>query len=150
MRNIVIKTIMLLAATFAVALQADAQKKIFKKKLNAKTQLVLERQRADSLANLVEEYRQRESDWQRAWHDEQEERKKKPVTGRLTVDYTPAQVDSLHRMLKLQQVDNTFQAFFEEYICEAEYPSTDTAMDSLYKARLDQMITPIQIGRAHV
>ena len=145
MRNIVIKTIILLAATFAVALQADAQKKIFKKKLNAKTQLVLERQRADSLANLVEEYRQRESDWQRAWHDEQEERKKKPVTGRLTVDYTPAQVDSLHRMLKLQQVDNTFQAFFEEYICEAEYPSTDTAMDSLYKARLDQMITPIHL-----
>ena len=145
MKNIVIKTIMLLAATFTVAMQADAQQKIFKKKLNAKAQLVLERQRADSLANLVEEYRQRESDWQRAWHDEQEERKKKPANGRLTVDYTPAQVDSLHRMLKLQQVDNTFQAFFEEYICEAEHPSTDTAMDSLYKARLDQMITPIHL-----
>ena len=146
MRNIFTKTLLLLAATVTFVSQIEAQTKLLKpKKLNAKAQLVLERQRADSLASLVEEYRQRESDWQRAWHDEQEARKKKPASGRLTVDYTPAQIDSLHRVLKLQQVNNTFQAFFEEYICEAENPSTDTAMDSLYKARLDQMITPIHL-----
>ena len=74
-----------------------------------------------------------------------EARKQKPTSERLTVEYTPAQVDSLHRVLKLQQVNDTFQAFFEEYICEAENPTTDTAMDSLYKARLDQMVTPIHL-----
>ena len=146
MRKITIKAFALLLAAFTIASPAEAQ--IFKKKekkVKPKVQLEIERQRADSLASLVEEYRQRESDWQRAWHDEQEERKQKPASERLTVDYTPAQVDSLHRVLKLQQVNDTFQAFFEEYICEAEYPSTDTAMDSLYKARLDQMITPIHL-----
>ena len=146
MRQITIKAFALLLAAFTIASPAEAQ--IFKKKekkVKPKVQLEIERQRADSLASLVEEYRQRESDWQRAWHDEQEERKQKPASERLTVDYTPAQVDSLHRVLKLQQVNDTFQAFFEEYICEAEYPSTDTAMDSLYKARLDQMITPIHL-----
>ncbi|MBR5864404.1 MAG: lytic transglycosylase domain-containing protein, partial [Alistipes sp.] len=146
MRKITIKAFALLLAAFTIASPAEAQ--IFKKKekkVKPKVQLEIERQRADSLASLVEEYRQRESDWQRAWHDEQEERKQKPASERLTVDYTPAQVDSLHRVLKLQQVNDTFQAFFEEYICEAEFPSTDTAMDSLYKARLDQMITPIHL-----
>lgn len=146
MSKITIKAFALLLAAFTIASPAEAQ--IFKKKekkVKPKVQLEIERQRADSLASLVEEYRQRESDWQRAWHDEQEERKQKPASERLTVDYTPAQVDSLHRVLKLQQVNDTFQAFFEEYICEAEFPSTDTAMDSLYKARLDQMITPIHL-----
>ncbi|MBR5282532.1 MAG: transglycosylase SLT domain-containing protein [Alistipes sp.] len=145
MRKITIKAFALLLAAFTIASPAEAQ--IFKKekKVKPKVQLAIERQRADSLASLVEEYRQRESDWQRAWHDEKDERKLMPSKGLLTVDYTPAQVDSLHRVLKLQQVNDTFQAFFEEYICEAENPSTDTAMDSLYKARLDLMITPIHL-----
>ena len=147
MKNITFRTLTLLLALCSFALQAEAQiiKRNKPKKLNAKSQLIVERQRADSLASLVEEYRQRESDWQRAWHDENEARKQKPTSERLTVEYTPAQVDSLHRVLKLQQVNDTFQAFFEEYICEAENPTTDTAMDSLYKARLDQMVTPIHL-----
>ena len=145
MRKITIRAFALLLAAFTIASPTEAQ--IFKKekKVKPKVQLAIERQRADSLASLVEEYRQRESDWQRAWHDEKDERKLMPSKGLLTVDYTPAQVDSLHRVLKLQQVNDTFQAFFEEYICEAENPSTDTAMDSLYKARLDLMITPIHL-----
>ena len=145
MRKITIRAFALLLAAFTITSPAEAQ--IFKKekKVKPKVQLAIERQRADSLASLVEEYRQRESDWQRAWHDEKDERKLMPSKGLLTVDYTPAQVDSLHRVLKLQQVNDTFQAFFEEYICEAENPSTDTAMDSLYKARLDLMITPIHL-----
>lgn len=147
MKKITFRTLTLLLALCSFALQAEAQiiKRNKPKKLNAKSQLIVERQRADSLASLVEEYRQRESDWQRAWHDENEARKQKPTSELLTVEYTPAQVDSLHRVLKLQQVNDTFQAFFEEYICEAENPTTDTAMDSLYKARLDQMVTPIRL-----
>lgn len=146
MKNITFKTLLLIVAALTVATEADAQFKRNKpKKLTTKAQLVLERQRADSLSQLVEEYKERESDWQRAWHDEKEAREQYSKSDRLTVDYTPAQVDSLHRVLKLQQVNDTFQAFFEEYICEAETPSTDTAMDSLYKARLDMMVTPIHL-----
>ena len=116
MKKITFRTLTLLLALCSFALQAEAQiiKRNKPKKLNAKSQLIVERQRADSLASLVEEYRQRESDWQRAWHDENEARKQKPASERLTVEYTPAHVDSLHRVLKLQQVNDTFQAFFEE------------------------------------
>ena len=144
MTKIVFRFIAVLAVTLSLAQAAQAQ--LFKpKKLNAKAQLALERQKVDSLSSLVEEYRLRESEWQKAWHDEKDARKQQPVSKRLTVEYTPAQADSLHKVLKLQQVNDTFQAFFEEYICEPEHPSTDTAMDSLYKARLDLLVTPIHL-----
>lgn len=145
MTKIFSRLIVVLLATLSLTQYAQAQ--IFKKskKVNAKTQLIIERQKVDSLSSLVEEYRERESEWQRAWHDEKEARELQPINKRFTVDYTPAQIDSLHRMLKLQEVNDTFQAFFEEYICEPENPSTDTAMDSLYKARLDLIVTPIHL-----
>lgn len=145
MTKIFSRLIVVLLATLSLTQYAQAQ--IFKKskKVNAKTQLIIERQKVDSLSSLVEEYRERESEWQRAWHDEKETRELQPINKRFTVDYTPAQIDSLHRMLKLQEVNDTFQAFFEEYICEPENPSTDTAMDSLYKARLDLIVTPIHL-----
>lgn len=147
MKNITIKTLTLLLATCTIAVQAEAQiiKRNKPKKLNAKTQLVIERQRVDSLSSLVEEYRQRESEWQRAWHDEKEARKYKPASERLTVEYTPAQLDSLSALLQQQQVDETFNKFFEEYICEPEVFVTDTSMDSLYKSRLDALVTPIRL-----
>lgn len=135
---------MVLAATLSLTQYAQSQA-LKPKKLNAKAQLALERQKVDSLTSLVEEFRKRESEWQKAWHDEKDAREQQPQSKRLTVEYTPAQVDSLHRVLKLQQVNDTFQAFFEEYICEPEHPSTDTAMDSLYKARLDLLVTPIHL-----
>ena len=145
MTKIFSRLIVVLLATLSLTQYAQAQ--IFKKskRVNAKTQLIIERQKVDSLSSLVEEYRERESEWQRAWHDEKEARELQPINKRFTVDYTPAQIDSLHRMLKLQEVNDTFQAFFEEYICEPENPSTDTAMDSLYKARLDLIVTPIHL-----
>lgn len=144
MTKIVFRIFIVLAATLSLTQYAQSQA-LKPKKLNAKAQLALERQKVDSLTSLVEEFRQRESEWQKAWHNEKDAREQQPQSKRLTVEYTPAQVDSLHRVLKLQQVNDTFQAFFEEYICEPEHPSTDTAMDSLYKARLDLLVTPIHL-----
>ncbi len=146
MRNIAIKTLLLIAAALTIATTADAQIAGKKgKRLSVKAQLALERQRTDSLASLVEEYRQRESDWQRAWHDENEARKAKPKSERLTVEYSPAQLDSLSALLKQQQVDDTFQNFFDKYVCEPETFVTDTSLDSLYKSRLDAIISPIHL-----
>lgn len=147
MKNIATKTLLLLAAALSIASTADAQiiKRNKPKKLSVKAQLAIERQRTDSLSSLVEEYRQRESDWQRAWHDENEARKAKPVSERLTVEYSPSQLDSLSALLKQQQVDETFQKFFEEYVCEPQTFVTDTSLDSLYKSRLDALVSPIHL-----
>ncbi|MBE6200420.1 MAG: LysM peptidoglycan-binding domain-containing protein [Rikenellaceae bacterium] len=147
MKNIATKTLLLLAAALTIASTADAQiiKRNKPKKLSVKAQLAIERQRTDSLSSLVEEYRQRESDWQRAWHDENEARKAKPVSERLTVEYSPSQLDSLSALLKQQQVDETFQKFFEEYVCEPQTFVTDTSLDSLYKSRLDALVSPIHL-----
>ena len=147
MNNIATKTLLLLAAALTIASTADAQiiKRNKPKKLSVKAQLAIERQRTDSLSSLVEEYRQRESDWQRAWHDENEARKAKPVSERLTVEYSPSQLDSLSALLKQQQVDETFQKFFEEYVCEPQTFVTDTSLDSLYKSRLDALVSPIHL-----
>ncbi len=147
MKNIATKTLLLLAAALTIASTADAQiiKRNKPKKLSVKAQLAIERQRTDSLSSLVEEYRQRESDWQRAWHYENEARKAKPVSERLTVEYSPSQLDSLSALLKQQQVDETFQKFFEEYVCEPQTFVTDTSLDSLYKSRLDALVSPIHL-----
>lgn len=147
MKNIATKTLLLLAAALTIASTTDAQiiKRNKPKKLSVKAQLAIERQRTDSLSSLVEEYRQRESDWQRAWHDENEARKAKPVSERLTVEYSPSQLDSLSALLKQQQVDETFQKFFEEYVCEPQTFVTDTSLDSLYKSRLDALVSPIHL-----
>ena len=59
-------TLILLTLLTATSGMATAQNRTEKRprKLSTKKQLVIERQRADSLAALVEEYRRRESDWQ--------------------------------------------------------------------------------------
>lgn len=142
--KIVTKALLVMAAALVCATPTEAQ--IFKKgkRVNTKAQLAIERQRADSLSSLVEEYRRRESDWQKAWADANEEKQYKPQTI-FTVDYTPAQADSLAEQLKVQQVDNALQNFFEEYVCEPETYSSDAALDSLYTARLNTMISPIHL-----
>lgn len=147
MKNIATKTLLLLAAVLTIASTADAQiiKRNKPKRLSVKAQLAIERQRTDSLTSLVEEYRQRESDWRRAWYDEKDTRKAKPVSERLTVEYSPSQLDSLSALLKQQQVDETFQKFFEEYVCEPQTFVTDTSLDSLYKSRLDALVSPIHL-----
>ena len=57
-------TLILLTLLTAASGMATAQNRTEKRprKLSTKKQLVIERQRADSLAALVEEYRRRESD----------------------------------------------------------------------------------------
>lgn len=145
MNRIVLKTLILLLTSLAFATQADAQ--ILKKrpkKLNAKALLAIERQRTDSLSSLVEEYRRRESDWQKAWYDQKEEKKENPRKV-FTVDYTPAKADSLAEQLKLQQVDDALQNFFNDYVCEPTSFSSDASLDSLYTARLNAMVSPIHL-----
>ena len=145
MTKIVFRIFLVLLSTLSLSQYASAQLIKRTKKLNAKAQLAIERQRVDSLTSLVEEYQQRESEWQRAWHDEKEARKHKPVSVRLSVEYTPAELDSLAAQLKCQQVDEAFQSFFDNYICEPTTFSTDASMDSLYKSRLDALVTPIRL-----
>lgn len=145
MNRIVLKTLILLLTSLAFASQADAQ--ILKKrpkKLNAKALLAIERQRTDSLSSLVKEYRRRESDWQKAWYDQKEEKKENPRKV-FTVDYTPAKADSLAEQLKLQQVDDALQNFFNDYVCEPTSFSSDASLDSLYTARLNAMVSPIHL-----
>lgn len=145
MNRIVLKSLILLLASLAFATLADAQTPTKRaKKLNAKALLAIERQRTDSLSSLIEEYRRRESDWQKAWYDQKEEKKENP--GKVfTVDYTPAKADSLAEQLKLQQVDDALQNFFNDYVCEPTSFSSDASLDSLYTVRLNAMVSPIHL-----
>ena len=138
----------LVSALCVAVLSAEAQtqsrgKRV--KKLSVKEQLVQERIKSDSLAGLVEEYRQRESDWQAAWYREMEARKKAEPVAQFKVDYTPAAADSLAEQLKLKQVDDAMQNFFDKYVCEPVVMDTDASLDSLYAARIKAIVTPIHL-----
>ena len=144
----VIFSLVLMFALAAVDFSAEAQtpsraKRV--KKLSIKEQLVQEKLKSDSLAGLVEEYRQRESDWQAAWHREMEARKKAEPVAQFKVDYTPAAADSLAEQLKLKQVDDAMQNFFDKYVCEPVVMDTDASLDSLYAARIKAIVTPIHL-----
>lgn len=145
MNKTVITTILAALLATASVGEAGAQTEKRPRKLSTKKQLLLERQRADSLEALVEEYRQRESDWQTAWHDAQQTKEKKPRTTQFTVDYTPAHADSLAEQLRIQHVDDALQNFFNDYVCEPVDMSTDTKLDSLYAARLKALVSPIHL-----
>lgn len=142
--KIVTKALLVMATALMLATPTEAQ--IFKKgkRVNAKTQLVLERQRVDSLSSIIDEYRRRESDLQQALAEASKKDQYHPKR-LFTVDYTPAQADSLAEQLRVQQVDNALQNFFEEYVREPETFSTDAALDSLYTQRLNAMISPIHL-----
>ena len=115
-----------------------------RRKVSVKEQLAAERQRTDSLLSLVEEYRLREGELQEALLKKQEAEKYQPKP-LFAVNYTPEHADSLAEQLKIEQVDKAFQNFFEEYICEPETFLTDTALDSLYTARLNKLVSPIHL-----
>jgi soluble lytic murein transglycosylase-like protein len=142
--KIAIKVLLVSLAFVSMATQADAQ--LFKKgkKLSPKVQLVVERQRTDSLASLIEEYRRRENDLKQALAEQSKEEVYTP-THLMAVEYSPAQADSLAEQLKLEQVNNAFQNFFDNYIVEPETLSTDAEMDSLYAARLKVLVSPIHL-----
>ena len=137
----------LLTLLFALMLAPQAEAQLIKKgnkKLNAKALLAIERQRTDSLTSIIEEYQRRESDWKKAWFEQKEEKKENPRKV-FTVDYTPAKADSLAEQLKLQQVDDALQNFFNDYVCEPATFSSDASLDSLYTARLNDMVSPIHL-----
>ena len=144
MNRIVLKTLIILLAICTQAIQADAQLLKNTKKPKAQELLAIERQRTDSLTSIIEEYRLREKDWQKAWYEQKEEKKENPRKV-FTVDYTPAKADSLAEQLKLQQVDDALQNFFNDYVCEPTSFSSDASLDSLYTARLNSMVSPIHL-----
>lgn len=144
----VLFSLALICAVCVGVLSAEAQtqtrgKRV--KKLSVKEQLAQERIKSDSLATLVEEYRQRESDWQAAWHREMEARKEVKPVEQFKVDYTPAAADSLAEQLKLKQVNDAMQNFFDKYVCEPVAMDTDASLDSLYAARIKAIVTPIHL-----
>lgn len=148
MTPIVNKTLLALLVMLATVTVADAQKPQKEKKpkrLSTKQQLAAEKLRADSLAALVEQYRNRESDRQQAWHDAQEGKSKPRYREQFSVDYTPARADSLAEQLRMQHADEAWQNFFNDYICEPVTLGTDTAQDSLYAARLKTLVSPIHL-----
>ena len=145
MNRTALKALLTLLLAIMLAPQAEAQLiKKGNKKLNAKALLAIERQRTDSLTSIIEEYQQRESDWKKAWFEQKEEKKENPRKV-FTVDYTPAKADSLAEQLKLQQVDDALQNFFNDYVCEPATFSSDASLDSLYTARLNDMVSPIHL-----
>lgn len=144
----VLFSLAMVCALGMVVLSAEAQtqtrgKRV--KKLSVKEQLAQEIIKSDSLATLVEEYRQRESDWQAAWHREMEARKEVKPVEPFKVDYTPAAADSLAEQLKLKQVNDAMQNFFDKYVCEPVAMDTDASLDSLYAARIKAIVTPIHL-----
>ena len=145
MNRTAFKALLTLLLALMLAPQAEAQLiKKGNKKLNAKALLAIERQRTDSLTSIIEEYQQRESDWKKAWFEQKEEKKENPRKV-FTVDYTPAKADSLAEQLQLQQVDDALQNFFNDYVCEPATFSSDASLDSLYTARLNDMVSPIHL-----
>ena len=98
MSKILLRAIVALVLCVVTIGVADAQSTIQKgktKRVNAKVLLAIEQAKVDSLNQVIEEMVQRESDWKKAWHAAQAERKEKKPVERLKVDYTPEQADSL-------------------------------------------------------
>ena len=104
MIKVVIKIVLFAAICLGGILPANAQL-VKRRKLSVKEQLSLERQRTDSLAALIEEYRIREGELQEALQKKQEAEKYQPKP-LFTVNYTPEHADSLAEQLKVEQLKN--------------------------------------------
>ena len=148
MTAIVNKTLLALLLIIFSIPTAHAQKSPKPKKpkrLSVKQQLTIERMRADSLAALVDEYRDREdrlANNRRAAQATNE----KPIRNETTyIAYTPERADSLAELLHLQHSDDAFQRFFDDYICEPAEVIGDEDLDSLYAERLKKMVSPIHL-----
>ncbi len=148
MTAIVNKTLLALLLIVVSIPTAHAQKSPKPKKpkrLSVKQQLAVERMRADSLAALVDEYRDRED---RLLNNRRNttETKDKPSRNETTyIAYTPERADSLAELLHQQHCDDAFQRFFDDYICEPAEVIGDEALDSLYAERLKKMVSPIHL-----
>ena len=148
MRQLTTKLLITLLFTIAFSAYAEAQGFIKSKKsrkLSTKEQLLIEQEKNDSLINLINEYKEREEKLQNALELERNKEEKAPINNQFSVEYSPSMVDSLTDNLKQQQVNEAFQNFFNDYICEPAQMSTDTAMDSLYAERLKTLVSPIHL-----
>ena len=148
MRKLTTKLLITLLFTIAFSAYAEAQGFIKSKKsrkLSTKEQLLIEQEKNDSLINLINEYKEREEKLQNALELERNKEEKAPINNQFSVEYSPSMVDSLTDNLKQQQVNEAFQNFFNDYICEPAQMSTDTAMDSLYAERLKTLVSPIHL-----
>ncbi len=105
---------------------------------------MLERQRIDSLTSLLATSRARENELEQVLEAQLEAEKYQPKA-LCSGEYTHAHADSLAEQLKLEQVRNSFQNFFDEYVSEPTTLSSDSALDSLYTARLQSLISPIHL-----
>ena len=131
-----------------VSHEADAQRLIKGKKsrkLSAKELLLIEQEKSDSLKGVILEYKEREAKLQEALEQERKRVDVAPVRRAFSVDYSPSMVDSLTHQLKQEQVNEAFENFFNDYICEPEQLSTDSEMDSLYSERLKALVSPIHL-----
>lgn len=131
-----------------LATDADAQRPAKTKKsrkLSTKEMLIIEQEKSDSLVAVINEYKEREAKLQQALEQERKSVDRIPIKSQFSVDFTPSMVDSLTDQLKQQQVDEAFQNFFNDYICEPEQMSTDAEMDSLYSERLKALVSPIHL-----
>ena len=147
MSKIVFKTLFALLLLSAVMPAEGFAQGFRRKKPTVKQQLVIEQQRADSLASLIEIYRQREQQRQEQSNagNTEEATRPEPQHRCFAVEYTPAVADSLAAQLKREQVDEMFDQFFKEYICEPVEVSGDARLDSLYESRLKLLVSPIHL-----
>ena len=147
MSKIVFKTLFALLLLSAVMPAEGFAQGFRRKKPTVKQQLVIEQQRADSLASLIEIYRQREQQRQEQSNtgDTEVAAPQEQKSKDFTVEYTPAVADSLAAQLKREQVDEMFDQFFKEYICEPVEVSGDARLDSLYESRLKLLVSPIHL-----
>ena len=147
MSKIVFKTLFALLLLSAVMPAEGFAQGFRRKKPTVKQQLVIEQQRADSLASLIEIYRQREQQRQEqsSAGNTEEATRPEPQHRCFAVEYTPAVADSLAAQLKREQVDEMFDQFFKEYICEPVEVSGDARLDSLYESRLKLLVSPIHL-----
>lgn len=147
MSKIVFKTLFALLLLSAVMPAEGFAQGFRRKKPTIKQQLVIEQQRADSLASLIEIYRRREQQRQEQGSagNAEEVTRPEPQHRCFAVEYTPAVADSLAAQLKREQVDEMFDQFFKEYICEPVEVSGDARLDSLYESRLKLLVSPIHL-----
>ncbi|MBR6758847.1 MAG: transglycosylase SLT domain-containing protein [Alistipes sp.] len=147
MSKIVFKTLFALLLLSAVMPAEGFAQGFRRKKPTVKQQLVIEQQRADSLASLIEIYRQREQQRQEQSNtgDTEVAAPQEQKSKDFAVEYTPAVADSLAAQLKREQVDEMFDQFFKEYICEPVEVSGDARLDSLYESRLKLLVSPIHL-----
>ena len=101
--------------------------------------------RADSLAAVVDEYRDREEYLLSIGRNTQKTSDKPRRNETAYIDYTPERADSLAERLYLQHANDAFQHFFDNYVCEPVDMNDDGAMDSLYADRLRKMVSPIHL-----